>query len=67
MKLELDIKSVVDEFGTQKAFAEASGIHPNVIGNLYHGVTMVGLKTLAKIMAFTGKQPNDLFVITEED
>ncbi len=66
MKIKLDVKSVIDAHGTQKSFAEASGIHLNTVNSLYHGVTMIGLKTLAKIIAFTGKKPNDLFIITEE-
>lgn len=67
MKIEFDVKSLVDEGGTQTDFSEKTGIHINVIGNLYRGVTMVSLNTLARIMEATGKEPNDLFVVVESN
>lgn len=67
MKLKLDIKSVIDEHGTQASFSKMSGIEKNTVNRLYNGVGTISLKILAKVIAFTGKQPNDLFVITEED
>ena len=66
MKIKFDLKSVIDAQGTQRKFAEKTGIHPNVVGDLYHGVQAIHLKTLAKIMEATGKEPNDLFVIETE-
>ena len=66
MKVIFDIKSVVDERGTQREFAELTGLHENVVGRLYHGVIGIHLKTLAKIMEATGLTPNDLFIIEAE-
>ena len=66
MKVIFDIKSHVDKMGTQKEFAELTGIHENVIGRLYNGTIGIHLKTLAKIMEATGLMPNDLFVILDE-
>ncbi len=66
MKLELDIKSVIDELGTQTSFSELSGLNKNTVNRLYNGVGTISLKVLAKIMQATGKKPNDLFIITEE-
>ena len=66
MKVKFDIKKIVDEQGTQKQFAEKTGIHVNLIGKYYNGVKMISLKSLAKIMEATGLKPNDLFVIEAE-
>ena len=66
MKLKFDIKPVIDAQGTQRKFAKKTGIHRNVIGDLYNGVQAIHLKTLAKIMEATGLEPNDLFVIEAE-
>ncbi len=66
MKLKLDIKSVIDELGTQTSFSELSGLNKNTVNRLYNGVGTISLKVLAKVMQATGKQPNDLFVVTEK-
>lgn len=66
MKIKFDIKSVIDAQGTQKDFSEKTGIHINLVGGLYRGVSLVSLKTLAKIMEATGLKLNDLFVIETE-
>ena len=66
MKVKFDIKEIVDAGGTQQEFAEKTGIHVNQIGNYYHGVRMISLKNLAKIMEATGLKPNDLFIIEAE-
>ena len=66
MKVIFDLKTHVDKLGTQKEFAELTGIHENVIGRLYHGTIGIHLKTLAKIMEATGLKPDDLFIIEAE-
>jgi len=66
MKLKLDVKSAIDELGTQTHFSELSGLNKNTVNRLYNGVGTISLKVLAKVMQATGKQPNDLFIVTEE-
>lgn len=66
MIIKFNMKSVIDEQGTQAEFSRKTGISPNRVSSLYHGVTMVSLKTLAKILKATGLEPNDLFVIEAE-
>ena len=66
MKIIFDVKSIIDAQGTQREFSIKSGIPANRVSSLYHGVTMVSLKTLAKILEATGLKPNDLFIIEAE-
>ena len=66
MIIKFNMKSVIDARGTQAEFSRKTGISPNRVSSLYHGVTMVSLKTLAKIIEATGLKPNDLFVIEAE-
>jgi len=65
--IKLDIKSVIDEQGTQIDFSRKTGIAPNRVSSLYHGVTMIRLKTISMILtAFPNLDLNDLFVIETE-
>ena len=66
MKIKFDIKSLVEKAGTQREFAELTGINITVIGHLYRGVSAIHLKTVARIMETTGAKPNDLFIIEAE-
>ena len=66
MKIKFDIKPLVKEVGTQREFAELTGINLSVVGHLYRGVRAIHLKTIAKIMEATGAKPNDLFIIEAE-
>ncbi len=66
MKIKFDIKPLIKESGTQREFAELTGINLSVVGHLCRGVSAIHLKTVAKIMEATGKEPNDLFIIVDE-
>ncbi len=65
--IKLNLKSIIDEQGTQIDFSRKTGIAPNRVSSLYHGITMIRLKTISMILtAFPNLDINDLFVIETE-